>query len=64
MMKKEMEKEDMLEDTYGVEEIRWSPGKKTKEHQNIIEDEDKNPMEDFSSSSHKEEEEEEDVPYF
>lgn len=31
-MKKEMEKEDMLEDTYGAEEIIWSPGEKTKEH--------------------------------
>ncbi len=32
MMKKEMEKENMLEDKYGAEEIRWSSGKKMKEH--------------------------------
>lgn len=30
-MNKEMDKEDMLEDTYGVEEIRWSSGEKMKE---------------------------------
>lgn len=40
MMKKEMEKEDMIEYTYRAEEIRWSSGKKTKEHQTITKDQD------------------------
>jgi len=39
MMKKEMDKEDTLEDTYGAEEIIWSPSEKIKEHQTITQDE-------------------------
>ena len=63
-MNKEIEKEDMLEDTYGAEEIRWSLGKKTKEHWTIRKMKDQDHMEDSSYSSHKEEEEEEHAPYF
>ena len=32
MMKKETEKEDMIEDTYGYEEIKLSFGENMKEH--------------------------------
>ena len=37
-MKKEMEKEDMLEDTYGSKKIRRSLDKKMKEHWATTED--------------------------
>ena len=64
MMKKEMEKEDMLEDTYGAEEIRWSSTENKKKRWTLTEDEDEDHMEDSSSSSHKEEREEEHVQSF
>lgn len=37
MMKKELEKEDIIKETYGVGEIRSSSNKKMKEHSTLIE---------------------------
>ena len=50
MIKKEMEKENMLEDTYGVEKLRWSTSKKMKEHWTLTEDQDQG--QDHMEDSH------------
>jgi len=56
MIEKEMEKDNMLGDTYGAIDIRWSLGMKMKEHQTTIEHEDQYHVEDSSYLCHKEEE--------
>lgn len=54
-MKKEMEKENILEDTYESEDIRWSTINKMKEHWYLTKDEDQDHKENSSSSSQKDE---------
>ena len=59
MMKKKMEKDEVLEETYEAQEIILSARENTKEHHTITKDEDQGHMEDSSYSIHKEQEEEE-----
>ena len=64
MMKMEMVKDELLEETYRAKEIILSPGENTKERQAIKEDEEQGHMEDFSYLIHKEQEKVEHVSYF
>jgi len=56
MIKKEMERDNMLGDTYRALDIIWSLGEKMKEHQTLTEHEDQDHVEDSSYLCHKEEE--------